>query len=262
MKVLRFIIPLLVLVMIFSISCSYATEEPTVEETGEEKLGEEAVEEAAEEKLAEEDIKDILTESERKQAFYDLVEYQDSVDFEDPEYDEKQEEAYTVIAKRYGITEDQMYEIGVEGIANNWPMPAVEEETAEDEEATYIIKVIILVEMVSETMRKGEEAAYNVADGEITLAEHKILVEQNIKDVNEFYDFYLTLKPTNRFKSSHEQLGESMKHFLNYSIYMQKYIDTENTDEMINNINNATTELQLATAYIKKATDEINKLKF
>jgi hypothetical protein len=52
-----------------------------------------------------------------------------------------------------------------------------------------------------------------------------------------------------------------MKHFLNSSIYLQRYIDTENMDEMVTNIKNATTELQLGAAYVKKATDEVNKLK-
>ena len=129
------------------------------------------------------------------------------------------------------------------------------------EESTYVTKSLILSGMITATMEKGSKASNSFVNGEITMAEHKILAGQNIKDTNEFYDFYLTLIPTDRYKPSYEQLGEAMKHFLNSSIYMQKYIDSENTDEMVTCIGNATTELQLGTAYIKKATDEVKKLK-
>jgi hypothetical protein len=129
------------------------------------------------------------------------------------------------------------------------------------EDSNYVAEEQILNEMIITTMEKGSEAAFSFADGEITMAEHKILAAQNIKDTNEFYDFYLTLIPTDKYKLSHEQLGEAMKHFLNSSIYMQKYIDSEDMDEMVTYLGNATTELQLGTAYVKKATDEVSKLK-
>ena len=71
----------------------------------------------------EEEEKYGLTESERMQAFYDLVELQDLIPFDDPEWDEKNDESYEIIAEKYGITRDQMFAIGVEGVANGWPMP-------------------------------------------------------------------------------------------------------------------------------------------
>ena len=128
-------------------------------------------------------------------------------------------------------------------------------------ESTYIAEALILSEMITTVMEKGSKAAYSFANGEITMAEHKTLTEQTIKDTNTFYDVYLNLKPPDRFKTAHDQLGEAMKHFLNSSIYLQRYIDTENMDEMVTNIKNATTEIQLGAAYVKKATDEVNKLK-
>ncbi len=71
----------------------------------------------------EDEVKYGLTESERMQAFYDLVALQDSIPLDDPEWDEKQEEAYVIIAEKYGITRDQVFEIGIEGITKGWPMP-------------------------------------------------------------------------------------------------------------------------------------------
>lgn len=64
-----------------------------------------------------------LTESERMQAFYDLVALQDSIPLDNQEWEEKNDEAYTIIAENYGITRDQMFEIGIEGITKGWPMP-------------------------------------------------------------------------------------------------------------------------------------------
>jgi hypothetical protein len=64
-----------------------------------------------------------LTESERMQAFYDLVKLQDSVPIDDPEWFDKQELAYSVIAKEYGVTTKEMRNIAWEGITENWPMP-------------------------------------------------------------------------------------------------------------------------------------------
>jgi len=70
-----------------------------------------------------EQVKYGLTETERKQAFYELVQLQDQIPFDDPDYDEKMDEAYSIVAKKYGITRDQAFAIGVEGITKGWPMP-------------------------------------------------------------------------------------------------------------------------------------------
>jgi len=67
-----------------------------------------------------------LTESERMQAFYDLVALQDAIPINDPKWEEKNEETYGIIADKYEITEEQMRDIAIEGITKDWPMPPVE----------------------------------------------------------------------------------------------------------------------------------------
>ena len=68
-----------------------------------------------------------LTEAQRKQAYYDLAVLQDSIAVEDPpDRSEKMTEAYSIIAKKYDITKDEMLEITAGGIEKNWPMPLVE----------------------------------------------------------------------------------------------------------------------------------------
>ena len=67
-----------------------------------------------------------LSESQRKQAFYDLAELQDKISAEDPpDRGEQMLEAYSIIAKEYGITKDEMMKIVVEGMEKNWPFPPV-----------------------------------------------------------------------------------------------------------------------------------------
>jgi hypothetical protein len=83
-------------------------------------------EQAEEVETGEEEVKYGLTEEQRKQAYYDLVELQDSVPFEDEEWAEKQEEAYGAIAEKYGITEEEMRSIAIEGVEKDWPMPEVD----------------------------------------------------------------------------------------------------------------------------------------
>ena len=72
-------------------------------------------------------IKYGLTETQRKQAYYDLATLQDSIALEDPpDRGEQMVKAYSTVAEKYGITKDEMMEITAEGMEKNWPMPPLE----------------------------------------------------------------------------------------------------------------------------------------
>ena len=73
-----------------------------------------------------EQIKYGFTEQERKQVFYDLVALQDKISFDDPDYDKKMDQAEETVAAQYGLTVEQVKDIGIEGITNSWPMPDLE----------------------------------------------------------------------------------------------------------------------------------------
>ena len=73
-----------------------------------------------------EEVKYGLTEQERKQVFYDLVALQDKISFDDPDYDEKIDQANETVASQYGLTVEQVKDIGFEGSFNGWPMPDLE----------------------------------------------------------------------------------------------------------------------------------------
>lgn len=65
----------------------------------------------------------VLTLAQRKQIFYELVALQDRYMEQDPYDTQKQQDAYRVIAKRFGISEKRVREIAVEGVRNGWPKP-------------------------------------------------------------------------------------------------------------------------------------------
>ena len=64
-----------------------------------------------------------LSEWKRKDIFYDLVELQDNFLKKDPYNTQKQQDAYRIIAKRYGIAESEVRKIAIEGAKKRWPMP-------------------------------------------------------------------------------------------------------------------------------------------
>jgi len=113
----KYLILFLIIILVFGFGLfTSCRAEEIIEESTEEKITQPAGEEI-------EEIKYSLTESERKQAFYDLIKLQDLVPLDDPEWSKKQVEAYVIIAEKYGITKDQMSAIAVEGAVKGWPLP-------------------------------------------------------------------------------------------------------------------------------------------
>ena len=64
-----------------------------------------------------------IPEEKRKEIYFEIVKYEDSVPFDDPDWFDKVSESREVIAERYGITEDEATKIAAEGIEKKWPMP-------------------------------------------------------------------------------------------------------------------------------------------
>ena len=59
----------------------------------------------------------------RKEIYYNLVALQDRIPIDDPQYSEKNADAYRVIAEQYGISVEEVHEIAMEGIRKAWPLP-------------------------------------------------------------------------------------------------------------------------------------------
>lgn len=69
-----------------------------------------------------------LSEALKKQIYYEVTEGQDKVTNQDPvpaDYREQMNAVDTRICQKFGITQEQLDAIVVEGVQNNWPMPTV-----------------------------------------------------------------------------------------------------------------------------------------
>ena len=124
---IKYLIPILLIVLVFSFSCSPAYDsKKTIESLEAIRAANETAETTSPppETTANSSIKYGLTEYQRQQAFYKLAELQDSIALEDPpDRSEQMLKAYSTIAKKYGITKDEMMEIVAEGMEKNWPFP-------------------------------------------------------------------------------------------------------------------------------------------
>jgi len=59
----------------------------------------------------------------RKEIYYNLVALQDRIPIDDPQYSEKNADAFRIIAEQYGISIEEVHEIAMEGIRKAWPLP-------------------------------------------------------------------------------------------------------------------------------------------
>jgi hypothetical protein len=65
-----------------------------------------------------------FSEEERKQIYYELAKYQDSIPYDPPaEWTRLNEESYQLFATKYGTTKDVIDKIAIEGATKGWPMP-------------------------------------------------------------------------------------------------------------------------------------------
>lgn len=66
-----------------------------------------------------------MTDATRKKIFWDLVELQDSFMKKYPYDNQKRQEAYKIIAKKYNVLESVVRQIAVRGVKESWPQPSL-----------------------------------------------------------------------------------------------------------------------------------------
>lgn len=75
-----------------------------------------------------------------------------------------------------------------------------------------------------------------------------------------YYLEYLELEPPIGYEDYYEYLGRAMEHIGRSSEYLQGFIDTNDEDEMLDNLDKALLELEQGSEWIEKATKEISEL--
>lgn len=138
-----------------------------------------------------------------------------------------------------------------------------EEETISDEvskDAEYIAGLLVLDDMIVKTKDKSRTAMFDFAVGLASIEELKVRMSEYASDMNNCYDVYLDLEPSERFESAHAQMGEAMKHYLNSATYMEQLVETDDINKISTYMDQSTAEVRLGISYIKKSTAEISKL--
>ena len=146
---------------------------------------------------------------------------------------------------------------------------SIEEDTKVDIEEKYISESMLISSLLGNSLKEFGQASSDiyitlassgVAEGKISLAEHKAITKDFIEEVKDLYDMYLKLKPSKRFEKSHDLYGKAMDHLLKSTIFLQRYIDTDNDEKMAGYLDRSITEIDLHNKYVLKATEQVRKL--
>ncbi|MBU4401088.1 MAG: hypothetical protein L6427_12405 [Actinomycetia bacterium] len=68
-------------------------------------------------------VKHGLTEATRQEMYWKVCKVQDGIDPYDPQYNEKNAEAYEVAAQHFGVTVSVVRQVVVEGVQKDWLLP-------------------------------------------------------------------------------------------------------------------------------------------
>lgn len=132
--------------------------------------------------------------------------------------------------------------------------------TEKEIELEYLFNLENLAIRIAVTGKKMSQASSDTADGQISISEYKIIVQEYISEINSCHSIYLELKPSERLEKPHELYGKAMEHFLNGSKYYQQLIDTDDIRDMNKYLQQATSEVNLGNEYLYMATEEFEKL--
>jgi len=135
-----------------------------------------------------------------------------------------------------------------------------QEKNEVDLETEYATQSIIMLGILIQTMEEISQASGDCADGKIGIAEHKIIAKEYVKNINSCYGMFLELEPSSRLMQSHNLIDKAMEHLLNSATFMQRYIETDDIEKMIDYLGQAISEINLGNEYLNKATEQINKL--
>ena len=133
-------------------------------------------------------------------------------------------------------------------------------ETTIDESKDYIGKIVVIGLKMSESLVTWGQSCLDVGNGKISISENKKDTSNYIKDINDCYDIYLSLKVPEKFNTPHELMGKAIDHFINVATYLQQYIDTENISDMTGYLGQANSEIIIGNEYLTKATEQYSSL--
>jgi len=136
---------------------------------------------------------------------------------------------------------------------------SIETDTGMSKEAEYILSIGNLLTRIGDHLILIGEVMDDYDYGDITLGDLKLYIGDFIMMFNEsYYPEFLSLEPTIGYEDYHKYLGRAMEHIEKSNEYFQKYIDTNDEDEMSINLDGALLELEQGSEWIEKSKQEID----
>ena len=133
--------------------------------------------------------------------------------------------------------------------------------TTIDESKDYADKMASIFSKVATSMSAFSQSMEDASNGKISISKNKQDTSNFIKDINDCYNTFLSLKVPEKFNTPHELMRKGMEHLINATTYLQQYIDSNNTNDMEGYLKKATSEMLMSNDYINKANEQYNNLK-
>jgi len=133
-------------------------------------------------------------------------------------------------------------------------------ETTLDETKEYWSQIVVIGLKISDLLEVFGQSSTDVGNGAISVSEYKEDTGIFIKEINNCYDIYLSLDVPEKFEKPHALMGTAMDHYTNMTDYLQQFIDTDNNSDMTDYLEKASSEMDMATEYINKATEQYSNI--
>lgn len=133
-----------------------------------------------------------------------------------------------------------------------------ENETGLTEEVEYKLSAGNLITRIGDHLVLIGEVIDDYNYGDITLEEFKAYLGDFIMMFEEsYYQDYLNLEPPVGYEDHYKYIGRFIEHIRKSTEYFQYAIDSENEDEMLDNLDKALVEIENGNEWLEEAKKEI-----
>ena len=134
-----------------------------------------------------------------------------------------------------------------------------EEEFELSEEAEYLFSVNNVIGLIGNHLIIVGEASDDYDYGDITLEDFKAYIGDFMMMFEEsYYPDYLDLEPPVGYEDYYKDIGRFMEHIRISTEYFQDAIDSENENEMQDNLDKALLEIEQGNEWLEKANEQVN----
>jgi len=136
----------------------------------------------------------------------------------------------------------------------------IEEDIVADTDEKYVSVITTIISALKSSIEKLNQATFDLEKGKISIPERKEIMKEYIEDIKTLYDTYLELKPSKRLEKHNDLFGKAMDQLLKSTIFYQKYIDTDDIEEMTEYFKQAIKEHQLYMWDMLRAISELERI--